>query len=326
MLRLADWIYEAGIGEVRAALVEDGRIVEAHIELPGLRAGTVAEARLTSILISGRRGVATLRDGTEILVEPLFQVTEGAAIRVEIVREAIPEVGALKRAKGRITDLELVDGPDLASRIGAHRTNPPYGADLLEESGWTECLEEARRGIVAFLGGKLRFAFTPAMTLIDVDGDILPYELALAGAAASAKGIRRFNITGNIGIDLPTVAGKGERQAIAAAVDAQLPQPFERTAVNGFGFLQIIRPRVRTSLCDTLLHDPVGTAARALLRTAQRSSIIGKSEIVAAPQVIATISCQSDWVEQLSQTLGGTVSLRERPELGIYEGSIHRIG
>ena len=33
-------------------------------------------------------------------------------------------------------------------------------------------------------------------------------------------------------------------------VDAILPQPFERTAVNGFGFLQIVRPRRHASLFE----------------------------------------------------------------------------
>ena len=42
--RLAEWLYEEGIGEDRAILVEDGEIVEAAIELPGaLRAGAVVD-------------------------------------------------------------------------------------------------------------------------------------------------------------------------------------------------------------------------------------------------------------------------------------------
>ena len=115
---MAEWLYEAGIGECRAALVEAGSIVEAHIELPGLRAGTVADARLTSILVPGRRGIATLVDRTEVLTEPLPKVTEGGAIRIEITRETIPEPGALKRAKGRASEVDCCDGPDLAARIG----------------------------------------------------------------------------------------------------------------------------------------------------------------------------------------------------------------
>ena len=318
---MAEWLYEAGIGENRTILVEGGAIIEAQIELPGLRAGTVADARLTSILVPGRRGVATLGDGSEVLIEPLFKVTEGAAIRVEIIREAIPEPGAVKRAKGRTTHADLHQGPDLATRIGAHRIISVHDADAFEAAGWSECLEEAASGVVAFPGGTLRIALTPAMTLIDIDGDD-----AIAGASAAGQAIRRLGLTGNIGIDLPTVAGKAERQAIAAAFDAVLPQPFERTAVNGFGFLQVIRPRARASLCEQVQHERAGAGARALLRAAQRSDVMGAAEIVADSKVISVIECNPRWIDQLSLEIGGAVSLRRDQSISNFSGSIHRIG
>ena len=65
---MAEWLYEDGIGENRAILVEDGEIVEAVIELPGLRAGAVVAARLTALLIPGRRGIATIAHGGEALI------------------------------------------------------------------------------------------------------------------------------------------------------------------------------------------------------------------------------------------------------------------
>jgi hypothetical protein len=85
---LAEWLYEEGIGENRAILVEDGQILEAEIELPGLRAGTVLDARLVSTA-----GIAALPEGGEAVVEPLPKVTEGASFRADIVREALPESG-----------------------------------------------------------------------------------------------------------------------------------------------------------------------------------------------------------------------------------------
>lgn len=307
---MAEWLYEAGIGENRAILVEDGVIIEAQIELPGLRAGTVAEARLTSILIPGKRGIATLFCGTNVLIEPLPKVTEGAAIRVEIVREAIPEPGAVKRAKGRISDAEPCTGPDLAIRIGSHRIVGPHNTDLFEQAGWTECLEEAARGICDFPGGQLRISLTPAMTLIDIDGPMGPEPLALGGAKAAAQMIRRFGLTGNIGIDLPTVAGKAERSTIAAAFDAELPQPYERTAVNGFGFMQVIRPRIRASLCEMVSRDAVAAKARALMRRAQRSGQIGATEIVAPVALVKVIEAHPQWIDELSCHLGGAVTVK----------------
>ena len=105
-------------------------------------------------------------------------------------------------------------------------------------------------------------SLTPAMTLFDVDGSLAPAELAIAGAAAAGRAIRRMGIAGSIGIDLPTLAGRAEQQAAAAALDAALPPPFERTAVNGFGFLQVVRRRERPSLAGIVQGDPAGAAAR----------------------------------------------------------------
>ena len=78
---MAEWLYEAGIGENRAVLVDEGDIVEAAIELPDtLRAGTVAEGRLTSILVPGRRGIVMIA-GEEALFEPLPRgLTEGQTV------------------------------------------------------------------------------------------------------------------------------------------------------------------------------------------------------------------------------------------------------
>ncbi len=61
------------------------------------------------------------------------------------------------------------------------------------------------------------------------------------------------------------MAGKAPRQAAAAAIDEHLPEPFERTAVNGFGFVQIVRPRSRASLLE-IWSDRAAAEARALLR------------------------------------------------------------
>ena len=99
------------------------------------------------------------------------------------------------------------------------------------------------------------------MTLFDVDGPGATAALAVAAATAAAEAIVRHDIGGSIGIDFPTVTGKAERLAVAAAIDAALPQPFERTALNGFGFLQIVRPRPRASLPELLRADPVGNAS-----------------------------------------------------------------
>ena len=326
---MAEWFYEAGIGEARAALVEGDLILQAAIEADddGLRAGTIAPARLTKITVPGRRGLVTLDDGSEAMIEPLPRgVTEGGKLLVEIVRAAIVEPGRGKLAIARAAQPDAVAaaGPDLRARIAADglpvRELTSFGPDLLEQAGWSELIDEAASGHADFDGGALRVSLTPAMTLIDVDGWLPVADLAVAGARAAAMMIRRHDIGGSIGIDLPTVEGKAARLAAAEEVDAILPQPFDRTAVNGFGFLQIVRRRARMSLPERMHQDPVGTAARALLRRAERAQGIGPRTLTAAPVVIAVIERRPDWIAELERRIGAPVRLRGEAGLAISAG------
>ncbi len=328
---LAEWFLEAGIGETRAALVEDGAIVEADIELEegGVRAGAIIPARLIRQLIAGRRGIVALDGGGEALLEPIPPgVTEGAKLLVEIMREMIPEVGRAKLAKARAApaDSEPQAGPDLAARIAAGGLPvsrlSSHGPDRLEIAGWSELIEEAATGEIAFPGGALRLSLTPAMALIDVDGTLPLPELAIAGADAAGRAIRRLGLAGSIGIDLPTLASKAERQAAAAALDAVLPPPFERTAVNGFGFLQLVRRRRRASLLELIQGDPIAAAARALLRRAERTPGAGARSLVAAPAIIALIDTKREWQAALSRHVGGPIVLRADPGLAISAGHV----
>ena len=304
---MPEWLIERGIGETRAVLVDKGRIVETRVMLDGVvAAGALLAANLKSI---GRNAVA-VADGCEYLLpKGAARITQGAALTIEVTREAIGTED-WKRPLARMTASEPKAEPTLAGRTLAF----PSPLDELEEAGWSDVVEEARNGIVAFGGGELRIAVTPAMTLIDIDGASPPADLAIAGARASAEAIRRHGISGSIGIDLPTT-GKAARQAAVEAVDAMLPQPYERTAINGFGFLQIVRPRRHASLLELALDRPA-FEARALLRRAAREA--GAIEIVAHPAVLAVI--RPEWSAALSRQIGGTASLRADPSLGIAGG------
>ena len=122
---------------------------------------------------------------------------------------------------------------------------------------------------------------------------------------------------GAASIDLPTVQGKEQRTAIGAAVDAILPNPFERTAVNGFGFLQIVRPRTHASLFE-LAMDRAEFEARALLRLAVRE--IGSIRLVAHPAVVSVLEHDRDWIDQLARQVGGAVTLRADPSIAMSAG------
>lgn len=304
---MPEWLIERGIGETRAALIEDGEIVEARIHIEGLaRAGSGRQAMLKS---AGPPVIAD--DGRDEYVLPKGApgVTEGAALIIEVTRERIPGAEPWKRPLAKVSDsisLPLLEGQAIPF---------PAPGNPLDAAGWADVVEEARSGLVRFAGGELRISPTPAMTLIDVDGYLPADQLAVAGAAAAAVAIRRLDIGGSIGVDLPTTGSKAARQAAAAAIDAVLPQPFERTAVNGFGFVQVVRPRLRASLVELAL-DRAAFEARALLRRVGLESP-GPRRIAAHPAVIAVLERQPDWTKALSRQIGGAVELRGDPAVTI---------
>jgi hypothetical protein len=230
---------------------------------------------------------------------------------VRIVREAIPEPGRAKLPKAvpAGTDAAPGEGPDLLARIRASgvpvRMLRAHEPDLLEEAGWSEVLEEAVTGEIAFPGGALRLSPTPAMTLFDVDGGGPLEPLAVAAAHAVARAIERHGIAGSIGIDFPTLANKAARQAVAEAIDAALPQPFERTTVNGFGFLQIVRRRTRPSLPELLRADPVGAEARAELRRIERLPPPPPATHMVTRRIANRLAQRPDWTAELARRIGG---------------------
>jgi len=327
---VAEWLYEQGIGEDRAILIADGAIIEAQVERDssGLRVGLIAEAQLIEADAKAG-GVVRFADEEEAVIARVpAGVSVGAPVIVEVTREAMPEPGKIKRAVARATDEAPRVAPSLhdrivadgvpVSRVGAHDAS-----DGFEDAGWSELLDEAATGEIVFRGGALRISLTPAMTLIDIDGapgD--PYPLALAGIEAAGRAIVRLDITGSIGIDLPTVADRAQRLALAEALDAIVPQPFERTAVNGFGFLQLVRRRVRPSLAELMRYRPVESASLALLRRAERAHGSGRARLIAAPPVAAWLDSRPALVEQLSQRLGRGVVISGSESEGMDGGYV----
>jgi hypothetical protein len=309
---LPDWLIERGIGETRAVRLQADEIVEARIFLDGtVPAGTVLDARLKEV---GVPAIAEAQGQEYLLPAGAPGITQGGRLSIEVTRERIPGGEPWKRPLARISE----ERARPASALDGEVLSFPTPNDRLERAGWSELLDEARSGVIRFAGGELRVSVTPAMTLIDVDGRVPAFELALAGARAAARTILRHGIGGSIGIDLPTVPGKPQRQEIGAAVDAILPQPFERTAANGFGFLQIVRTRAHANLFE-LATDRAAFEARALLRRVALERA-GAVRLVAHPAVIAVIESQPGWIDAVARQVGGAVTLRSEPSLPIHGG------
>ena len=280
---MAEWLVERGIGETRAALVEDGAIVEARIELDGhAPAGTVIAARLVDIGTNGRNAIASRRGRHRIsaAARRAGRRPRAPTLTIEVTREAIPGSRAVEAA-ARAADRH--GAPKPAPLAGRELALPAAGRDELGDAGLGRAARRSahRRGRVR---GRRAAHFADAGDDADRRRRLAcrPTSWRCAARPRRREPIRRLDIGGSIGIDFPTVGGKAARQAAAEAIDATLPQPFERTAVNGFGFVQIVRPRLRASLLE-LAQDRAAFEARALLRRAAFEPA-GAKRLVAHPR------------------------------------------
>lgn len=301
---MPEWLIERGIGEIRAALVENDEILEARVRRDGvIPAGTILEAKL--IAVAPRVAVEAAGE-TFLLPHGVSGVSEGRSLFVEVTREALGGAEPWKRGLARISS----DTPRAAPPLAEGREG------RIEE--WDDLLEDARNGIIPFNGGELRIEPTAAMTMVDVDGWLAPPQLAQVAAWAVARAIRRLDLSGSVGIDFPTLGAKEARRDVDKILGEYLPRPFEKTAINGFGFVQVVRPRSRPSLVE-LARDRAPFEARALLRRTAAESP-GSKRIVAHPSVIAVLEQHGAWLDTLGREVGGNIALRADASLTMSGG------
>lgn len=314
------WFVEEGIGEHRAVFGTGTNYLAAKIDWPGdLAPGQVAEAVLVHKPMYSRRGRARFASGEEALVDGLPEsASEGANLRFRITRSAISETGRNKLAQARFTDDELQAAPSLAASLNAELVSGFY-RDI-----WAEIYWLAWEGVDHFKGGTLTITPTPAMTLIDVDGDLPPRELALAAVRPIAQVIAILDLSGSIGIDFPSLPGKSDRKAVDGALDeALLAWNHERTSMNGFGFVQLVSRLERPSLLHRVQFDRAGASARYLLSRVNGVRGPGAIEIHAHPAVIAKI--KPEWQEEFLRRRGVPLRLRADPAIAIAGGNVQAV-
>lgn len=312
-----EWLVEEGIGEHRALGYRAGEVVAARVDWPDtLSPGLIEEARLSLRLAGTRRGMARLASGEEVLVDNLPRdASEGELVRLVITRAAMAEKGRFKLARARPTTAEPRPAPTL---VEALRTQGQEARIVrrLPSADWNEVWQAAWHGEMNFAGGALIVSPTPAMTLIDIDGPLPPRDLALASVEPVARAMGWMDLAGSIGIDFPTLSAKGDRQAVDSALEVALDDwPHERTAMNGFGFVQIVARMERVSLLARFAHARASAAARLLLRQAEAVDEPGLLLLSCVPAVRAAIS--EDWLAQLARRTGRSIRWQIDPALAL---------
>ena len=306
---MPEWLIEQGIGETRALLVEGDQVRAARIEWPGeLRAGTRCAARLATKLAGKRRGVALLDNGTEALVDHLpAGVTEGQMLEIVITRAPLAERGRLKRAQARVAE-----GSAPPSPIDGGRIVRRFPAGL-----WEEVWHAASAASIDFAGGEILVSVTPAMTVIDIDGAGSPREVALAAVPAIAQALAWFDLGGNIGIDFPTLSEKADRRAVDEALGVALADwRHERTAMNGFGFVQLVARLEGPSLLHRFAHHRLGMAARMALRRGELADGTGRVLLLTVHPALKA-KLKEPWLAELARRTGREVRVDTDPGLAI---------
>jgi ribonuclease G len=346
-------LWDAGPGEIRTGLVEDGTLTEFRIirqrrQQALYAAGEHYTARIIENLGRGKARV-TLGGDVEALLEQAPKLPQGALLAVEMTRAPVPEPGRWKNAIVRAR-------PDVASEwnAGWHFSKEPWETYLLEakqhvdtiicndvlgkneviqitglngpmvdvqpdqisDADFESLIDAAVTGEFPIEGGMLSIERTRAMTVIDIDGSGDPLALNLAAAREIPRLLRLLDIGGQVGIDFLALPDRKARLAVDAAL-AEACAPLgqhERTAINGFGFAQIVRPRTGPSIPEILCGTTPGrlsleSRAIALLRDAGRSIGHGKRQLVAPPAIIDLIRSWPEETLALQSSLGVAIEL-----------------
>ena len=304
---MPEWLVEEGIGETRAILLEGDTVLAAKCRWPGeLHAGEAIAAKLTTK--RGARGTAVTADGREVLVDKLPRdASEGSSLDLVVTRAAMTERGRYKLPAARPAAQAHICNDVFTTARRVHRF--PAGA-------WEEVWHAASSGEIAFAGGSLLFAVTPAMTLIDIDGDLDQRALALGAVRPLADALRQFDLGGSIGIDFPTLEAKTDRKAVDTALDEALAEwPHERTAMNGFGFVQLVARLQGPSLLHRFATSRVGMAARMALRRAEMVEGAGVTLITVHPALKAKL--KPEWLAETERRTGRPLRIVTDPGLAI---------
>ena len=307
VIRLTDIWRDDAPGERRFAVVEYGNIVEIHIQRDALWAlGECGAGRIDRKTPSGAYVVAD--DGSELLLRGKTNAPDGARVPFAVTREAISEPGRIKP-------------PEILLRDSAH-DEPLIGKDALWDArvaslGQSAINASVAEGFDVAIAGQsqlgdvtISFQRTKAGLVFDIDGIGDAFAINRVAATETARLLRLYQVGAMVMIDFVSMESKAQRMQLAEAFDAASladPRPFERTAINGYGMMQVVRARPRPSVLDQLFGTRIAalsdeTQAYWLLRAVAQSSGFGARTVTTRPEV-ATLLQSERWAAWRGQAV-----------------------
>jgi hypothetical protein len=341
-------------GEIRVAVVEDGRLLDYAVWRPGRPdgLGDVHCGRVSAVM-PGLAGVFVALDGADgFLPDSAGGAKRGVGDRlaVRVTRAAQggkgPRLAIVDEDAGSGAPHLLRRGPSPLERLAAQHTGPvvvddPAVALLLRPAlgdrvqvapvlteALADQIEALGRPDVALPGG-LRATITPTPALVAIDIDTArasegrtPKQAAQealnrAMLPALARQIRLRNLSGAIVVDLAGLSVR-RRTGLGDAIHAALaPDPVgpRFLGFTALGLAEILRPRLHPPLHE-VLAGPHAAGLAALRQVVAAASLSAAPALRAAPGVIAALEADGGALQALAQRLGRSIVMRSDPTLG----------
>ena len=339
-------------GEIRAAAVQGGTILDYAIHRPGapLSVGDRLRGRVIAQVPAMAGAFVALHGGAEGFLpdsQGAAGLSAGAAVTVTVTRAAQggkgPRLSARTDQAGAGPPALLDRGPDAIQRLlaihpgAAVTVDDPAAAIGITASvvarAWDNALEAAIDALsepAVDLPGGARASIhpTPALVAIDLDAAGLSAERRPKPAAqrdvnsaalpALARAIRLRNLSGAIVVDLAGMAAKARASLAPDFVAALEPDPL-RPRFLGFtalGLAEILRPRVHPPLHELLAgpHAAGLAALRHLVRRMQAEPAVTLA-LRCAPDVAGALDADALARADLARRTGRPLMMRSDPAL-----------
>ena len=327
-------------GEVRAAAVEGGRLLDYAMSRPGAPDGVgdrfrgrvvahlpalagafVASPGGAEGFLPDSKGGAGLGvgDAVTVLVARAAQGGKGPRLTARTEQAAAGPPELLSRGPGAIARL-LALHPGAAVVVDDPAIAVP-GAQVTRQA-WddaTEAAVDALAGPSLDLPGGMRASIhpTPALVAIDMDGASASGERRAkpgaqreanrAALPALAHAIRLRNLSGAIVLDLAGMAAKARASLAPDLAAALAPDPLHPRFLGftALGLAEILRPRIHPPLHE-LLAGPHAAALRALRHMARQAAADPATPLLlrAAPDVLRAIEADTTARADLARRTG----------------------